>query len=332
MSGGMLRVYPSARGVGLVIPQVQQVPFEKYIGAKTNIGKLEDISHYLATIMNIDSETTIGQQWGSNKTKQNYTIGQLSASYYSIQAYVEYNIEEQARFESVSNGVSLPNFLENLAKQGINQRRHQLILFGADSDTSLNQGILANATVETLPSDSNGASTLTGYNPAELQRFLANIAINVMDSTYGMAKPCVIASSQRVISYLRTMVVSLTESQKEGAGVDSVAGLYNRIVGQWLGVGNIEFIADDLLKGDTKDKIVFVAPGIDKQPQGDDGLNLAGALNGVTYNTYYDASIGLIDEPAPVALGVFSKKYVFKMTPGITIHPKAVSYCEVAYA
>lgn len=329
---GLLRVYPSAKGRGIVVPQVQQVPFEKYIGSKTNLGELKDLGFYLASITNIDSETTVGQQWGASKNKQNYTIGQIGASYYSIQAYVEYNIEEQARFEAVSNGVSLPKFLENLAKQGINQRRHQLILFGADSSIELNQGILANATVETLPEDSNGNLTLTGYNPAELQRFLAGIAINVMDSTYGMAKPCVIASSQRVISYLRTMVISLTESQKDGAGVDSIAGLYNRIIGQWLGVGNIEFIADDLLKGETKDKILFVAPGIDSQPQGDDGLNLVGELNGVNFNTFYDANIGLIDEPAPVSLGTFSKKYVFKMTPGITIHPKAVAYCEVAYA
>lgn len=332
MANAMLRTYPSARIPGLVVPQVQQVPFEKYIGGKTNIGKLEDINAYLSTISNIDSEAIVGQQWGGDFAKQNYTMGQIQGGYYKIEAYVEYNVEEEARFHSLSNGVALPDFLKNLAMQGINQRRHEGILYGFDNTTGLNQGILANATIQTLPADSAGATSLTGYNPAELQTFLASCAMQVMNATYGMAKPCVIASSQRVINYLRTMVVSLTESQKDGAGVDSIAGLYNRIVGNWLGVGNIEFVADNSLQGETTDSIVFIATGIDTQDAGDNGTNLVGQYNSVNFNTWYDASLGLIEYDNPPNLGTYSKKFVFKMTPGATIHSEAVVKVDVAYA
>ena len=49
-------------------------------------------------------------------------------------------------------------------------------MFGFDNVKELNQGITANETVETMPNDSAGHDTLITYNPAELQRFLSNLA------------------------------------------------------------------------------------------------------------------------------------------------------------
>lgn len=333
MSNAMLRAYPSGSIPGILVPQTQQVPFEKYIGGKTNYGKLEDVAKYVNTITNINTESTVSQQWGRDSAKQTYTQGQIGASYYGIKAYVEYDIEEAARFEAFTQGVSLHDFLENLAKQGINQRRHEGILFGFDNGTDLGQGILANATTETMPADSNNKTTITEYNPAELQQFLASVARNAMDATYGICKPIVIASSTRVINYLKSIVVSLTESQKDGAGVDSIAGLYERVVGNWLGVGKIEFIADNTLEGSDKDKIVFISRGLDKQAENaDDSTNLAGQLNSIDFATWYDGGLGLIKEPAPMTLGVYRCVYYYKMTPGATLLPEAVRVVEVAYA
>lgn len=333
MSNAMQRIYPSSSIPGLLVPQVQQVPFEKYIGGKTNYGRLEDVAKYINVITNLNSESTVSQQWGRNSAKQTYTQGQIGASYYGIKAYIEYDIEECARFEAFTQGVSLQDFLLNLAKQGINQRRHEAILYGFDNDTTLNQGILANSVLETLPIDSNNKQTLLEYNPAELQQFLASVARNAMNATYGLNKPVVIASSLRVINYLKSIVVSLTESQKDGAGVDSIAGLYERIVGNWLGVGNIDFIADNTLEGDTKDKIVFVSPKIDKgNSEGEDSTNIVGQFNSIDFATWYDAGIGLIELPYPVAGGVHRVDYYFKMTPGATLIKEAVRVVEISYA
>lgn len=330
----MLRTQPNASIPGLLVPQVQEVPFSKYVGSKTNIGSLAVEQAYITMINSINGDVNVGQQWGDDLNKQSYAMGQVSAPFYKISAYTEYNVDEQAKFEALSNGVALPDFLENIAKQTINQKRHQAILFGFDSSAGTSQGILANATIKTLPADSGAKTTITEYNIAELANFLGSIARDVATATFGSAKPVVLASSTRTCNYIRSAIVSLTESQKEGAGVDSVGGVVSRII-DWLGVGKVEFIADELLKDDANgDTILFIATGLDKQSgvNADDSQNLAGKFNSITYNTWYDGAEGLMRFDALPNRGVFGTEYVYKMTPAVTLRKEAVIKVTAKYA
>lgn len=331
----MTRINPSVAIPGLLVPNVQQVPFEKYIGHKTQMGSLGKEQAYITLVSNINSETQVGQQWGSQMARQTYTLGQLGVPYYRVEAYVEYNVDEQAKFEELSNGVALPDFLENLAKQGINQRRHQAILYGFDSTNGLNQGILANSTAVSMPADTAGNQKLTAYNPVELQAFLTMVVRRAMDTTYGMAKPTIVASSQRVINFLSSTIIPLTQSQKDGGGVDTVRGLFQRSVGDWLGVGNIEFVADATLEGTGAggtDRIVFIAPGLDTQTASDEeNVNLVGQYNSINYNTWYDSAEGLMRWDAPPSMGTFGVKYTLKMTPGVCLRSEAVQVVDVQY-
>lgn len=330
----MLRTQPNASVPGLLVPQVQEVPFNKYVGGKTNIGSLAVEQAYITMINSINGDANVGQQWGDDLNRQSYAMGQVSAPFYKISAFVEYNVDEQAKFEALSNGVALPEFLENIAKQTINQKRHQAILFGFDGGAGANQGILANATIKTLPADSASKTKITEYNIAELASFLGGVARDVATATFGSAKPVVITSSTRTINYIRSAIVSLTESQKEGAGVDTIGGVVSRIV-DWLGVGKVEFIANDLLKDDTNgDTIAFIAPGIDKQVKvnDEDSQNLAGKFNSITYNTWYDGAEGLLRFDALPNRGVMGAEYVYKMTPAVTLRKEAVVKIVAKYA
>lgn len=332
--GQMLRLNPHIAIPGLIVPNVQEVPFSKYVGHRTNLGSLATEQAYITMINNINSETSVGQQWGNELNKQSYTMGQISAPYYRIEAYVEYNVDEQAKFEALSNGVSLPDFLENLARQGINQRRHQALLFGFDTSAGLFQGILANATQKTIPSDSTGAQTLLEYNVGELSQFLGSLAREVMNATNGMARPIVIASSSRMINYIQTAIVPLTESQRVGSGVDSVGGVLGRIT-EWLGVGSVEFIQDNLLQDDASgDTIVFIAPGLVEKESvsDDDSQNLVGRFNSINYNTWYDGAEGLFIFDGVPTFGTYGKKYVYKMTPGVTLRSEAVVKAKIKYS
>lgn len=331
----LTRLYPSVAIPGLLVPQVQEVPFSRYVGKKTNLGNLAVEQAYITLINNINSESSVGQQWGSDLNKQSYTVGQIGAPFYRIESYVEYNADEQSKFESLSNGIALPDFLENLAKQGINQKRHQGILFGFDKTAGFNQGILANAIEKTLPADSKSKQTLLEYNVVELNAFLGSVARSVMDASFGMAKPVVVSSSSRVINYLRTAIVPLTESQKNGGGIDSVAGTLGRVMSEWLGVGRVEFIANELLQGAEKDTIIFVATGLDNENDKvgeEDSQNLAGRFNSITYNTWYDGAEGLLRFDAPPALGTFSAKYTYKMTPAVTLRAESVAKVQIKYS
>lgn len=319
------RVVPSKVAAGVVVPQTLSVDFEKYIGAKTNFTGDGDEMLYIVTANNINTETTVGQQWGQDFAKQSYTLGQIGIPLYKISAYVEYSYDEQAKFDELTRGVGLANFLRSLAEQAINQRRHAAILYGFDF--SLNQGILGNATEANLPNDSAGVSTITKYDLVELQRELLFNAREVMQASYGIARPTVMATSPRIMTYLQSNVVPLLQSQKDGGGVDSVAGLYGRILGQWLGIGEISLVTDPLLEdpaGDGFDTIAFIAPGIFQQGTSENGENIAGGLNSISYNTTYDTGMGLKKQVRPDDFGKVSELYSYKMTPGTTIRSEAV--------
>lgn len=331
----LTRLYPSAAVPGILTPQVQDVDFKKYVGKETNFGTLDKNAVYITSVTNINSTAEITQQWQTEFTNQTYTLGQIKAPVYMIKASLRFNEQEQRQFESVANGVALPDFLENLAKQAINQRRHEGVLYGFDPATDLNQGILANATESNLPADSAGNTSITSYNAAELQAFLASIIRDVMNASYGMLRPVVIASSPRVINYLHSVVVSLTESQQKGAGIDVISGLLGRVM-DWLGAGKVEFIQDVTLQDDTNgDKIVFVARGMDEQSENvsdADSQNLVGTHNSIKFNTWVDKGEGLKVYPYPVMGGTYMKDLWIRMTPGITLRSEAVRVVKAPYA
>lgn len=327
------RVAPSVVLPGILAPQTQSVDFEKYIGNKTNLAGKADEALYITAIENINSETSVGQQWNENLTNQGYSLGQIQVPFYRINAYFEYDENERAKFEALSNGVSLPAFLENLAKQGINQRKHQAVLFGFDN--SLEQGIVANSTLVNLPGDSGGKQTLLEYSIPELQVFLSSLVRQAMDNSFNLIKPVVFASSVRVINYLKTAIVPLANYQANGAGVDSIAGVYDRVVSDWLGCPKVEFIADDLLYSkDGQDSILIIAPGMaDYSAQDEDvNQNLVGTFNSITYNTMMDASEGLIRMQNPDNFGKMSALLTYKMTPGVSLRKEAVIECKVKYS
>lgn len=328
------RINPSVVVPGLLVPQTQKVNFEAYIGEKLQLTDEADEMLYFMTANNINSETSVGQQWGQELTNQSYSLGQIGMPLYRISAYVEYNKDEQGKFEKLSNGVSLPQFLENLAKQGINQRKHQGILFGFDG--SLKQGITANATVTSMPADSQGHNKVTEYDAAEFVDFLAELIRSAMNSTYGMAKPTIVASSVQMINYISSVIVPFLNSANNG-GIDSIKGLFSRIAVDWLGVGKVEFIADDRLKGvatGNKDAILIIAPGLSSQDKlpADVNQNLVGDMNGISYNTVYDAGVGLVKMNRPEDFGIVSSMLTYKMTPGATLRNEAVIYCSAQYA
>lgn len=326
------RVYPSIVAPGILVPQIQNVDFDSYIGHKTNLAGEAEEMLYLVTANNINSETSVGQQWGQELTRQSYSLGQVALPYYRINAYSEYTEGERAKFEALSNGVSLPLFLENLARQGINQRKHQGVLFGFDY--AKGQGLLANGKLQTFPADSQGQTTLTKYNVAELQGVLSTLARSVMDVTFGTAKPTIIASSVRVINYLRTAIVPLVDYQKDGGGVTSVGAVYEEVIGRWLNVGQVKLIADDLLKGTTTDKLVVIAPGVDNVSGLPDDVNqnLVGEYNSINYNTTYDASMGLKRLDRPADFEVYSTLFTYKMTPGACLRSEAVAIMNIQYS
>lgn len=328
------RIFPSAVVPGLLASQVQDVDFKKYIGKETHYGELDKAAIYVPTLTNINTNAEVSQTWQSELTNQSYTLGQIKAPFYNITAYYEYDPEQQKTFHTMTQGVSLHKFLMDSAEQAINQRRREAVLFGFDTDGDLSQGILANGVSINLPADTAGATTLTAYNPAELQQFLASVIRDARSTSYGMLNPTIITSTPRVISYLKSVIVSLAQSQQKGAGVDTVAGLLGRVV-NWMGGGEVEFVENESLRNDTTgDRIVFIAKGLDPESQKvnkSDSQNIIGGFNSITYNTWFDGAFGLAHKQNPEINGIISGRLIYRMTPGVTLRPEAVRILTAKY-
>lgn len=337
----LLRATPHVTIPGLLVPQTQNAVWKDYLGAKLSYGEYKDDYAYIPTISAMSSNTFVGQQWGKNLTNQQYAIGQVQAAFYNIEAFVEWNYQEQEKFNGLIDGVALPDFLTNLAEQGINQKMHQAILYGFDNENNdtLGQGILSNSTMGNLPQDSNKNTTLTAYNPNELVAWLISCARQIATNTFSLAQPVVIASSVRVIKLLQSTLVPIVQqgSQSLGGLYTSEAEIYERVVGGMLGVGKIKWVQDNLLlspTADGNDTILFIAPEIKLQDEmGDDSSNLVGKKNSINYNTFFTSVGGGKQrfENTP-NMGWYGFKMVAKTTAGVNLRQEAVLQVPVKFS
>ena len=325
------RLVPHSLIPGVLGPIYQEVPYEKYLAEVTHFGKRGDDILYQPTLSAINTPTTVGQQWRGDIDAVDYSISQLSFPYYTIHARMEYDPNQSSKFASMIAGIGLPQFLGNLCKQGIWQRMHYASLFGFDS----NQGIAKTATTETLANDSDGHSTIQTYNQGELLAALASYARLIMNSSYGMAKPVIVAAPVNMINYISTSIIPLTSYQMPGAGVDSIAGAYERVIGDWLKVGKVEFISDNALtgKGATgKDLLLFIAPGLSEQEAQKQAKNtnlVSDSLTQNKRNTFMDIVDDLKEFPNPVINGVNSSLFSLQTTSGCLLRQEtavALSY------
>lgn len=331
--GNMVRVYPHATRPGIIFPVVNNVDFKKYFAEISSYGKESSAVLYQSIISKFTTPSTIGQQWRGSVDEVDITNGQLAYYYYNIQAAYSFTREQEARASEIFNGVGLPDLLERLSRMAINQRRHYASLFGFDPSET--QGIMKLGTVESMPADSDSHTTVTAYNVNELLAYLAEKARDVMSTSYGTLKPAIIASSPRVINYMKTAIVPVT-SYLEGGGVDSVAGSYSRIASQWLGVGNVIFIEDYLLQGTGTggdDNIVFIAPGLSSQEAVSEEYSqyMVEDLPSNAANTFMDVVGGLIKTQNPEKHRVISSDLSLKTTPGAVTRQDAVFIVEAAY-
>lgn len=328
------RVVPHSIIPGVVAPVNQNADYIKAFAGITKYGDLGSDYLYLTTLDKIDTPTTIGQQWRGGVDTAQFSNNQLAWQYYTIQARMEYTDQQAAKLGKILPGIGIDQLLDKLCRQGINQRDHYGALFGFDPAQT--QGLVKQGTTATFPADSDAHTTISSYNPDELMAFMATQARTAMNNTYGMAKPVIFMSSVRTVNWIKSVMLNLTQYQMPGAGVDSIGGAYSRVVGEWLGVGKIEFIADDLLKGagtNSSDLMLFVAPGLTEQDavKPEYSQYLLGDLPMNMMNTFKDEAGGLIISRNPVINRVTSADYSLQTTPGAVIRADAVRVIEALY-
>ena len=335
MAGSNLqRVVPHSIIPGIIAPVVQNADYIKAFAGITKFGEIGDDYAYLSTLERIHTPTTIGQQWRGGIDSTQFTNNQLAYQYYTIAASYAYTDQQAAKLGKLMPGIGIEKLFSKLTRMGIAQRDHYGALFGFDPAQT--QGLVKQGTTASFPADTDSHTTISSYNPDELMAFMAGQARTAMNNTYGMAKPVIFMSSVRVVNWIKSVMINLTQYQMPGAGVDSIGGAYSRVVGEWLGVGKIEFIADDLLKAagtNSTDVMLFIAPGLSEQdavnPQysqyqlDDLPINMM--------NTFKDEAGGIIESRNPVIDRVTKVYLTLQTTPGAVTRADAVRVIEAAY-
>ena len=234
--------------------------------------------------------------------------------------------------------VSLPEANRLGMRQAIFQQMRNGLLYGVKP--SGGEGLMntTGATQVTLPADSEGATTVVAYSPAELGQWLLTQLLGIRTRTMQMGRKCRIniLGPQRTLGQMEMVkVVALTAYQAPGGGVATVAGQVNAIAGD--ADVEITWSYDDTLIGagaGGTDAVIITMPELEN-PQNGQAIN-TNEFARISPST--DAtSLMLCDMvapreiPTPIAGGAIDVLSELRATPGWVLRPEAITIASLAY-
>jgi len=261
----------------------------------------------------------------------------ISTATYRLQTRAQYdNFDEAA---TGAWGYALPEALRLAARQGIAQQLRNALLYGYNPANG--EGLLntAGATRVNLGSDSNGNTGYSTWDSGQLAQFLLNLIGNLKTTTLQIGQPLrlVFLAPQRFIQQISYGgIVSLTQFQRIGAGVETAAGLVETVAA-WAGGDDVSFAADDTLIGQGyggTDAIILVAPEL-KIPRANAQINtnvFATLTPNQTATTLMLCDVAAPTEiPTPLPDGGITTLYTMRSTSGWGIRPEGMTVLSAAY-
>jgi len=261
----------------------------------------------------------------------------ISTATYRLQTRAQYdNFDEAA---TGAWGYALPEALRLAARQGIAQQLRNALLYGYNPANG--EGLLntAGATRVNLGADSNGNVGYSTWDSGQLAQFLLNMIGNLKTTTLQIGQPLrlVFLAPQRFIQQISYGgIVSLTQFQRIGAGVETAAGLVETVA-SWAGGDDVSFAADDTLVGQGyggTDAIILVAPEL-KIPRANAQINtnvFATLTPNQTATTLMLCDVAAPTEiPTPLPDGGITTLYTMRSTSGWGIRPEGMTILSAAY-
>ena len=261
----------------------------------------------------------------------------ISTATYRLQTRAQYdNFDEAA---TGAWGYALPQAMRLAARQGIAQQLRNALLYGYNPANGEGLVNTNGATHQVLGSDTNGNTGYSTWDSGQLAQYLLNMIGSLKVATLQIGQPLrlVFLAPQRFISQISySGVVSLTQFQRIGAGVETAAGLVETVA-QWAGGDDVSFAADDTLIGQGAggtDLIVLTAPEL-KVPKANSQINtniFATLTPNQTATTLMLTDVSAPTEiPTPIADGGITTLYTMRSTSGWGIRPEAISLLSAAY-
>ena len=296
----------------------------------------EDQYVYIKTL-ELRTHVSTGQAAGNSLPSASLMARMISTPAYMVRTRAEYDhldVAASGRWD-----VALPEAMRLAGRQGIFQQARNLLLYGrlpSNGEGLLNQN---GATNVTLPSDSNGNTTVITYDNGQMSFFILGLIANIKTRMFQLGQPSRISvlAPQRFLAQIEyTGIVQVTQFQRPGAGTSTTGEVISAIL---KGAGDrIDWAADDTLIGKGAggtDAIIFTIPEIMKPP-GNEKLD-TGEFNDLqpgmsaTVLQYMDMAAPR-EITTPLAGGAVDVLFEQKFTSGWAPRPEAVTVLSAQYS
>ena len=334
-----MKVTPSFNEPKLVVAFAQKSgAFEALAGGapKTSISS-EDLFVY------VNSLTLRSEVLASQNAPTDLPSATLIAEYFSTPTYL---LRTRAIYDhhdiaaGANYSVAVPQAQKLAMRQGINQFRRSMLLYGLNSAGG--EGLLntSGATAVTLPADQYGNTTFSTYDSGDMALFflqqIVSLKSRMFQSGGNIKNRIVVISPQRVFLDLeQAAIVQVTSYQRPGAGTATVGQV---IADVSEGVGTeFDFYYDDTLIGKGSggtDMVIMTIPEFENTDG--DGINTNIFFQDITpkmldVNLMYADAPAPFETPTPIADGGVTEMQEIRSSCGWCIRPFGLSLISIPY-
>lgn len=320
----------------LILQYSQASGFTDVLAGRSLMPRLGDGDLYVyAKKIDLRTKAAAGQVAYNALPGVTVSASMVSTPTYLVRARAEYDHHDTQ--QAGVWGVSLPEAQRLGMRQAIFQQVRSAALFGMGN---AGEGLLnaTGATTVNLPADSNGNTTVVTYDNGQMALFLLGQigALKTRTMQMGLPARITVLAPQRVISaFSYSGVVQLTQFQRAGGGVSTIAGMTEHIAD---GNGDeIEFVCDDTLinagAGGTTDAVLMVMPEVKKPVGKQFNTNVFATLApGLEATTLQMCDMVAPREiPTPLPGGAIDVLSELRITPGWGLRPEAISILSMQY-
>jgi len=323
-------VSPSFIEPGIIMPYFQASGAFGLLGGGKPLNRLSegDLYVYMKAIQ-IRTRLAAAQAAGNQLPSIAVIPNMISTPTYLLRVRAEWDHHDAAAWSRW--GVNIASMESLGMRQAHFQTARSMLLYGMNPANG--EGLLyaAGATSITLPPDSNGVTTFSGYDNGEMAFFLTSLvsAMKTRTNQLGIPHKFTLIGPQRVLGQFEYQnIVQLTQYQRQGAGSESTKGVFQSILGD--NGDTLEWGYDDTLQGKGAggtDALILCMPEVRKPTMSGINTNVFAELEpGINATVVmYTEQAAPREITAPLPAGAVDVTSEWRLTPGWSIRPETIT-------
>jgi len=323
-------VSPSFIEPGIIMPYFQASGAFGLLGGGKPLNRLSegDLYVYMKAIQ-IRTRLAAAQAAGNQLPSIAVIPNMISTPTYLLRVRAEWDHHDAAAWSRW--GVNIASMESLGMRQAHFQTARSMLLYGMNPANG--EGLLyaAGATSITLPPDSNGVTTFSGYDNGEMAFFLTSLvsAMKTRTNQLGIPHKFTLIGPQRVLGQFEYQnIVQLTQYQRQGAGSESTKGVFQSILGD--NGDTLEWGYDDTLQGKGAggtDALILCMPEVRKPTMSGINTNVFAELEpGINATVVmYTEQAAPREITSPLPAGAVDVTSEWRLSTGWSLRPECLT-------